>query len=175
MCRLIGRTCRTAPDMSTVDRPDPSPATPIDPPISTRGIVIGLVLVAGLIVGFGIWASTLTTESVGAVSSPPPLVLLDPVEGAIVTGRVALTFEVPVELRRSRDGWENGGFHVHAGVDGQELMPGRTDIERLPGNRYRWTLPPLPPGERTLRLFWSDARHRPLADGGSEPRRIEVR
>jgi hypothetical protein len=138
-------------------------------------MVAGLILVGALIAGFAFWAGTLTPEAVGAGAGPPRLVLLEPADGAVVVGPIVLVFQVPVELRRTPAGWESGGFHVHAAVDGRELMPGSTDIVRLADNRYRWTLPPFPSGSRIVHLFWSDARHRPVPDSGTPPLRIELR
>jgi hypothetical protein len=161
--------------MEATTTPDPLPDAPVEPPISTRGIVIGLLIVALLLGGFVVWASTLAVESGRTGGGPPQLILLEPADGSTVAARVALVFEAPVELRRSPAGWESGGFHVHASIDGRELMPGSSDVERLPGNRYRWTLPPLPTGTREVRLFWSDARHREVAEGATPPITFEVR
>jgi hypothetical protein len=55
-------------------------------------------------------------------------------------------------------------------------MPAAADIE-LVGNpsRYRWTLGVLPPGEHTVRVGWSDVRHREVEAGSSEVVHFTVR
>src|SRR5690606_29685375 len=104
----------------------------------------------------------------GAAGGPAPLVLLSPANGAAVTGPMELVFSVsgPV-LEPEASGWSAAGFHVHAEIDGVERMPATADIRRS-GDRYTWTLAEPLTGEVTVRMVWSDARHRPVAEGASE-------
>lgn len=98
----------------------------------------------------------------GGAAAAPPIELLAPGPGAVVGSPVVLEMRVGGTLTPQPGGWGSGGFHLHADVDGRELMPGPRDIRRLEGGRHAWTLPPLEPGVRTVALFWSDASHRAI-------------
>ena len=115
-----------------------------------------------------------TTETAEA-SAPPQITLLEPTEGEQLAGPVPVVFQLPGRLQPGAGGWHVGQFHVHASVDGAEFMPGPADIRPVGTYQYRWTLPSLPPGSRTVRLLWSGPDHRPLAEGASAPVTIEVR
>lgn len=114
----------------------------------------------------------------GSVPSapPPPLELLEPAAGAVVSEPVTLRFSVDTgdALTWTPAGWGTGGYHLHAEVDGRELMPTREDIVREAGNIYQWTIPTVSTGDVTLRILWSDTRHRPVAESGSAPVRLRV-
>jgi hypothetical protein len=160
----------------SVRQPPSDPAgEPITPPISTRGIVIGVVVLAALLVAFALWANAAGQRAAAEAATLPSLQILAPANGDSVDARVELHFQVDADLRRAPEGWSAGRHHLHAAVDGQELMPGAADISILARDRYIWTFPTLPPGERTIRLFWSDARHRPIPAGASPAVRVHVR
>lgn len=114
----------------------------------------------------------------GAEAAPPEYVpqlrLITPSTGETVAGPVPLAFSTDADLVYGPGGWGVRGLHLHVEVDGREFMPSRDDITRLPDGSYRWTLRPLQRGERRLRLLWSDERHEPLADGASDPIKIQV-
>jgi hypothetical protein len=154
--------------------PGGRPAPP-QPPISSRGMLIGTLLLGLLLLGFALWADSAGKQAGAAARRVPQIELLEPTDGQVVQGAVALVFHTPSELRRSPDGWESDGLHIHASVDGIELMPGADDIRPLGNNRYRWQLRPLPPGERALRLFWSDRLHREIEAGASPAVRVQAR
>ncbi|HUH13172.1 MAG TPA: hypothetical protein VMK65_08685 [Longimicrobiales bacterium] len=103
------------------------------------------------------------------------IVLLRPAEGTEVGGPVELIFETPAPLTLGPRGWMAGEAHLHASVDGRELMPAAADIESVGAQRFRWVIPALAPGERTLRLYWSDMSHRPLDEGASREVRVRAR
>jgi hypothetical protein len=161
--------------MSSRTPPTGPTGEPVTPPISTRGILLGTVLLGVLFVGFALWANSAAQRAEAAPAGLPELLILEPVDGSALVGRIPLVFQVEADLRRAPAGWSAGRVHLHAAVNGYELMPGAAEIEILDRNRYRWTLPALPSGEHTLQLFWSDALHRPLEDGASAPLRIQVR
>jgi hypothetical protein len=148
---------------------------PVAPPISSTGMLIGTVILGVLLLLFALWANHAGQRAGAEARGAPGLVLLEPRDGEVVTGPIGLVFETAAELRRGPAGWESGGFHVHAEVDGLEVMPGADDIIRLGDGRFRWVLRPLPPGARELRLFWSDQRHQEVEGSGSPVIRVEAR
>ena len=139
--------------------------------------IVGSFLVGGaflLIVGF--WAGSRRGESGEArVDAPRQIVLLEPDSAATFDGEVPLVFETSQALHFMRDGWMAGRAHLHAYIDGVELMPDRDDLEEIGERRYRWVITGLAPGPHEIRLVWSGPDHRPLAAGGSRPVLIEVR
>jgi hypothetical protein len=108
-------------------------------------------------------------------SVPPQITLVAPASGEQVSGRVPVVFQLPLRLQQGAGGWHVGQFHMHASIDGAEFMPGPADIQPVGTYQYQWTFPPLPPGSRTVRLFWSGPDHRPLPEGASAPVTVEVR
>jgi hypothetical protein len=160
----------SAPARGSSARPSPPP-----PPMSTRGMVVGTILLGLLLLGFALWANEAGKRAGATAPGIPQIELLAPVDGDVVQGPVLLEFQTDVRLQRGPSGWESGGLHIHAEVDGRELMPGASDIERLDGNRYRWTMRPLEPGTREVRLFWSDRMHRPIPAGASPTVRVQAR
>lgn len=137
-------------------------------------MVLGIVVIALFLLGFGLWADRAGQRAAAGAAEPPELSLWQPTDGELVRGAVSLVFSTPAELRYSRAGWGSGGFHVHAEVNGVEVMPGIDDFARLPDNRYRWVIGPLAPGTHELRLFWSDRRHREVEGTGSPTIRVVV-
>jgi hypothetical protein len=158
-----------------IDPADGSGRPPPPPHMSTRGVVIGTILLGVLLLGFAFWANEAGKRAGAEARSVPSIQLLEPGDGQVVGGVVEIVFETAAELRRGPAGWEARGLHIHAALDGMELMPGADDVLRLDGNRYRWLVRPLEPGTRELRLFWSDRHHRAIAEGASRTVRIEAR
>jgi hypothetical protein len=108
-------------------------------------------------------------------AAAPAITLVEPREGAEVTLPAAVVFDAGTRLEAGPMGWNAAGRHVHLRAGGAELMAAPGDVQPLGGTRYRWTVPALPGGEQTLQLTWSDAQHRPLAEGASRPVRVRVR
>jgi hypothetical protein len=136
------------------------------------GVLGGAMLLAALM----LFVTGVGDIGQGAVegAGPPRLGLVDPADGAVVTGRLRLVFRVERErLTSMPTGWGVGGHHVHAEINGQELMPAASDISRQAGESYIWMLPELPLGDVSVRLIWSDSRHRPVKGGSSD--QISVR
>lgn len=86
----------------------------------------------------------------------------------------AVVFAVDRPLRRTPQGWSVGPWHLHLALNSTILMPGPRDLVPLGGGRYRWPLPPLPPGRYWVRLVWSDSLHRTVSDGASAAARLVV-
>jgi hypothetical protein len=146
-----------------------------DRPLGDRllGVVGTVLIVAG--VGFALArmvAGEAPTEPVAARVAE--LRLLAPSEGETVGSPVGIVFESAAALTPGPMGWQAGGLHLHADLNGREAMPGPRDITRLEGGRYRWMLR-APPGELSLRLFWAGADHRPIEEGATPHIQVMVR
>jgi hypothetical protein len=109
-----------------------------------------------------------------AADRAPRITIEDPRPRAGVAQPVVVTFDARAALRP--DGSDPAaGRHVHARVGATELMPGTTDVRRLDGTRYQWTLPSLPAGPTYLRLYWSDAAHRAIPGAASDSVPVTIR
>lgn len=108
------------------------------------------------------------------VDRPPPLTVREPLSGAELAQPVAVTFDARTPLRP--DGSNPAATrHVHLRIGATELMPGPTDVQPVSGTTYRWTLPRLPSGPAWLRLYWSDAQHRPIPGAESDSVSVIIR
>jgi hypothetical protein len=99
----------------------------------------------------------------------PTIEVIEPAPGATLESVLEVRFRSEASLGRMPGGWGTGGLHLHAEIGGRELMPGASDIRRLPDGSYSWSVARPGAGEHTFRLFWSDASHRPLSQGATEP------
>jgi hypothetical protein len=111
----------------------------------------------------------------GPAAGAPTLRLLSPAAGAVLEQPAAVDFDAGAPLVLRPAGWAAGELHVHLMAGGTELMAGAGDLAHLGGTRYRWTLPRLPAGETELRLTWSGADHRAVAEGASQPVAVRLR
>lgn len=108
-----------------------------------------------------------------AVNRSPRLTVEDPRPGATLAQPVVVTFDARTVLRP--DGSDSSRTrHVHARIGATELMPGPTDVHSVSGTTYRWTFPRLPAGPAALRLFWSDATHKPISGAQSDSVTIDI-
>ena len=135
------------------------------------GMLGGVMIL--LAIGVLLWGGEPDGGAPAETVSVPAITLIEPAADAIAVGPVPVVFEVPVRLRQGPSGWHAESLHLHARVDGIEVMPAADEIQPLGGNRYRWMLS-LPPGRHTLRLSWSDPNHAPLPDGASAARTVTV-
>lgn len=138
---------------------------------NARPLVIGGFLAAGLIIlALGFLARTPGGAREDRV---PAIVVLDPATGDTVRGTVTVRFRTTDELSLGTQGWTAGELHLHAMVDGVELMPAAADISGA-DSTFAWRLPPLPPGDRTLYLTWAGRHHGNLR-GATDTVRFHVR
>ena len=136
------------------------------------GFIGGGLLLLALIVAI---TSLIRGSSSEAQAVPAqPLVLAEPRSGASVQNPVELIFTTPVPLTQTPMGWGAESLHLHAAVNGQDVMPGGPEITSLGGERYRWMLRVPGLGDYTLQLFWSGPDHAPLAEGASDVIRVRV-
>lgn len=111
----------------------------------------------------------------GPIRSAPSLAIVAPVDGDTVDAPVPVVFGATARLEVTESGWGTDSLHLHLGVDGRDVMPARHEIVATADGHYRWSFAGLEPGPHTLRLFWSDASHRPLAAGASPAVTVTVR
>jgi len=110
-----------------------------------------------------------------ARTSAPVLNIVQPTSGAVVSGPVDFVFAVAGEMERLPGGWGMGDLHIHLEFNQMEFMPGPNDIVRLPNGMYRWTIPGLPSGDHSARLFWAGPDHRATMEGSSIPVNLRSR
>jgi hypothetical protein len=88
----------------------------------------------------------------------PPLHILAPASGDVVTNPVTVRFATPADLRLVSSGWTAGDLHLHLMLDDRELMPAAADIVAA-DTAFSWRLPPVPPGAHRLYLTWAGRHH----------------
>lgn len=99
-----------------------------------------------------------------AAAEVPPLRILFPESGAKVGTQLAVVFETPGDLGRMTMSAPVVGTHLHIETDGVSLMPTADQLIALGGGRYVFVFDlPVAPGQRTLRVYWSDGRHRTIS------------
>lgn len=124
-----------------------------------------LIVMAIAVLLFGRSAEAPDPESIEV----PQLTLFEPLDGADVDGPLSLVFAPGARISPGPTGWEVGPLHLHALLNGQELMPGRTDIRMLDDGRYRWDLPRLEAGEYEIRIVWALDDHGSIERGAADP------
>lgn len=98
-----------------------------------------------------------------AADAAPPLRILLPGNGAKVGTQLAVVFETPGDLGRLTMSAPVVGTHLHIETEGVSLMPTADQLIALGGGRYLFVFDlPVAPGERTLRVYWSDGMHRTI-------------
>lgn len=113
-------------------------------------------------------------HSTGSPAEAPPIHILQPLTGSAAADGVPLVFATEVPLENSLHGWGARGLHLHAAVNGAEIMSGGARIEALGGNRYRWDLA-LQPGTYRVELFWASHGHGRINRGAATPIDVTVR
>jgi hypothetical protein len=140
------------------------------------GAVGAVLLVLALL--FGVRSCGEGGQDTGArpaVAAIPTLAIQSPAAGAVLDQPAAVEFDAGAALTLGPTGWTAEGRHLHLFAGGTELMASAAELRHLGGTRYRWTLPRLPAGETTLRLAWSDERHRTIPQGASAPVPVRLR
>jgi hypothetical protein len=138
------------------------------------GVIGGMLLLLGLfflVRSFGEGGS----DTGARPATVPALSILSPAAGAEVAQPAAVDLDAGAPLVAGPTGWTADGRHLHLFAGGTELMAAAGEIQHLGGTRYRWSLPRLPAGATTLRLTWSDERHRTLAEGASPVVSVRLR
>lgn len=153
------------------------PDSPAAPGLTPRDRAFGAVAVLAVLLAlFFLVRGGADTGAQGGVAEPPAITVLEPADGAVVSGAFPVVFRPGGELRQTPAGWTLAGrYHLHASVDETELMAGPQDVQALGGGRYRWTIPALPAGGHRLVLRWAGPSHAPLRTGESAPVVVTVR
>lgn len=103
----------------------------------------------------------------------PPLLILLPKNGATVGQQLAVVFETPGEIAKLTMDAPVVGVHLHIDSGEVSMMPTSRQLIRLGHNRYLFLFDlPATPGEQTVKVYWSDARHRTIE---SSVRQVTVR
>ena len=135
------------------------------------GSIAAAMLLLAVVAGIG---SLIGGEPEAQVPVSFPLKLESPANGAAVGNPVEMVFATEAPLTQTPMGWGTGEMHLHAAVNGQDVMPAGPEITQTGSGRYRWRLRLSDPGEYTLRLFWSGPDHAPIAEGASAPVSVRV-
>lgn len=147
----------------------------------TRGIrpltptVVLLLFVGALLLAIGLWTSGNDRTPPAPAPTVQPLAIVEPADSANVAAPLEVTFSTAAPLHITPMGWQAAGLHLHALVDGTEVMPGALDVRSLGDGRYRWRFKQIEPGTHTVRLVWARADHRSIPEGASNEIEVEVR
>ncbi|HEU4884706.1 MAG TPA: hypothetical protein VFT45_20790 [Longimicrobium sp.] len=140
------------------------------------GVIGGVLLLLGLVfLVRSLLPGGSDTGAGPARSSIPTLAILSPAPGATVVQPMVLELDAGTELALGPTGWTAGGRHLHLFAGGTEVMATVTELQPAGGTRYRWKLHRLHGDTATLRLAWSDERHRTIPDGASAPVPVRLR
>lgn len=129
-----------------------------------------LMVAAGVIVGM-VQALRVGPVPVGGA---PPLAILAPAPGDTVEAPVGLQFSAGSRLVLGPTGWTSDDLHLHAYIDGREVMPAAADITPLDDGTFRWSLP-VTAGERRIQLRWAAMDHGTIEQGASAAVPLVVR
>jgi len=107
--------------------------------------------------------------SSGAMAmSLPAIQIIAPASHASVTNPVTLVIETPGDMKTmtmgsmasmSNMGSMSGttpGVHLHIVTDGATAMPSADQLTKVGENRYKYSLPLLPAGAHTVKVYWAD-------------------
>lgn len=136
------------------------------PVIGALGVIM---IAAGVLIG-AVRALRPAPDTVEA----PSLVVIAPGAGDTVTAPIELRFTAGNDLALGPMGWASGALHLHAWVDGREVMPAAADIRDTGDGTFVWTLP-LEPGSRTVQLRWAGMDHGDIEAGASRAVGVVVR
>lgn len=140
------------------------------------GVIGGLLLLLGLV--FTVRSFLPGGSDTGArpaAATVPALAIVSPAAGAEVVQPLVVELDAGTKLVLGPTGWTADGRHLHLFAGGTEVMATATELQPAGGTRYRWTLARLPGDTTTLRLAWSDERHRTIEQGASAPVPVRLR
>ena len=131
-------------------------------------VVIGFSFAGILLLAVSYWATQ--RQKNPSAETPPALTLLSPARDTVITDTFTIQFRTGSPLRLGPAGWAAGRYHLHALLDGVELMPGAADIRQLPEGSYSWTFTMARPG--AFQLVWALPNHTRLRQGATDPIRF---
>jgi hypothetical protein len=106
--------------------------------------VLGFVFAGVLLLVIGFW--TAQRQQNPPADTVPVVTLLSPASDTAVGGALTVSFETSAPRRPGPAGWAAGRYHLHALLDGIELMLGANDIHQLRTGTYSWTVNGVRPG-----------------------------
>ena len=130
---------------------------------SIRPVIIGIVITVVMLAGLAYIASARRNAGPAA----PVLSILSPRPAARADSPLIVRFTTTAPLSLHPTGWGTGELHLHARLNGVELMPAAADIQQT-GDTFAWTMATAPRGSLQVRLGWADVQHRELRSGGSD-------
>ncbi|HET6762072.1 MAG TPA: hypothetical protein VFH27_00335 [Longimicrobiaceae bacterium] len=140
--------------------------------------VYGIVGVLALVLAAVFGVQMLLGGPADTGTAPPaavaPLSIVEPADGVSSSSPLSIVIGTAAPLQMGPMGWAADGRHLHLRADSAELMAGNADIAPAGPGHYRWSVP-LPPGEHTLRVYWSGADHQAMEAGASQPVRVRIR
>ncbi|WP_420129674.1 hypothetical protein [Longimicrobium sp.] len=140
------------------------------------GVIGGLLLLLGLVYAVRSFLPGGSDTGAGpAAAAVPALAIVSPAAGAEVAQPLVVELDAGTQLVLGPTGWTADGRHLHLFAGGTEVMATATELQPAGGTRYRWTLARLPGDTTTLRLAWSDERHRTIEQGASAPVPVRLR
>jgi methionine-rich copper-binding protein CopC len=96
----------------------------------------------------------------------PPLKIISPTGGAIISSPVSIVFETSADLSKMTMGKDSMAMqtpHLHVDIDKRMDMPAMNQIVRLGANRYRYHLGSVAVGPHTIRVYWAETKtHKPM-------------
>lgn len=135
-------------------------------------LVIGMVLTGIFLAVLAYLANARNEVESRAI---PQLSITAPGSGAVIDSPLVIRFTSPEEIQLQPTGWGYRRLHLHAWVNGVEIMPAAADIVRTGPGSYSWTLAGTAPGEVRLLIGWADMSHRPITPGASDTVAVEIR
>lgn len=139
------------------------------------GAIGGVALLLGVVFLVRSFLPGGSDTGAGPARGVPALAILSPAPGAEVDQPLVVELDAGTELALGPTGWTADGRHLHLFAGGTEVMATAAELRPAGGTRYRWTLQRLPPAQTTLRLAWSDERHRTIAEGASPEVPVRLR
>ncbi len=137
--------------------------------------IILLLVVGGLLLAIGLWTGGHEKATPAPAAAPAQLTIVEPADSAQVAAPLEITFTTSAPLRLTPMGWQAGQLHLHAVIDGAEVMPGALDMRALGEGRFRWRLKDVAAGSHDIRLVWARADHRAIPEGASGDVTVEVK
>jgi methionine-rich copper-binding protein CopC len=97
----------------------------------------------------------------------PRLKVISPASGELMTGPVKVVLETPADMERmSMDGDHMNGSspvrHLHVDIGQRMNMLTMKNLRKVGTQRYEFTVGKVAPGKHTIRVYWADAKHKPL-------------
>jgi hypothetical protein len=130
--------------------------------------IIVLLVVGAVLLVIGLWTGGGGGPKARPAAHPDTLVIVAPSDSATVSAPLTVTFATRARLRAGPMGWQAGTYHLHALLDGADIMPGTLDVQPAGSGQFRWTLKNVAAGEHTLRLVWARPDHRSIPQGASQ-------